>query len=45
MYLLLILAMSVMVGATLVGAAKASFEGVWLERWKSAVCTMYRLTG
>ena len=41
MYLLLTLAMSVMAGATLVGAAKASFEGVWLERWKSAATPGY----
>ena len=41
MYLLLILAMSVMAGATLVRAAKACFEGVWLERWKSAATPGY----
>ena len=40
-YLLLILAMSVMAGATLVRAAKACFEGVWLERWKSAATPGY----
>ena len=38
---LLILAMSVMAGATLVRAAKACFEGVWLERWKSAATPEY----
>ena len=41
MYFLLILAMSVMAGATLVRAAKACFEGVWLERWKSAATPEY----
>ena len=41
MYLLLILAMSVMAGATVVRAAKACFEGVWLARWKSAATPGY----